>query len=103
MVRIAKIVDTLSDGTVDQIAEFEDMISASSGKKLGESDKKKLQDKGIYLSEKIMQGLISLDGVECPSSFETARQRRRDGVKLSQKLLERVDKSRAVVRELCKK
>jgi len=103
MVRIAKIVDTLSDGTVDQIKEFEDMISSSSGRKLSENDKKKLQDKGIYLSEKIMQGLISLDGVECPSCFETARQRRRDGVRLSQQLLERVDKSRAVVRDLCKK
>lgn len=103
MVRIAKIVDTLSDGTVDQIKEFEDMISSSNGKKLDENDKKKLQDKGIFLSEKIMQGLISLDGVECPSNFETARQRRRDGVRLSQQLLERVDKSRAVVRDLCKK
>lgn len=103
MVRIAKIVDTLSDGTVDQIQEFEDMILKFNGKSLKESDKKKLQDTGIYLSEKIMQGLISLDGVECPSSFETARQRRRDGVRLSQQLLERVDKSRAVVRDLCKK
>lgn len=103
MVRIAKIVDTLSDGTVEQIQEFEDMISKSNGKSLNESDKKKLQDTGIYLSEKIMQGLISLDGVECLSSFETARQRRRDGVRLSQQLLERVDKSRAAVRDLCKK
>ncbi|KAI8638681.1 hypothetical protein BD408DRAFT_422650 [Parasitella parasitica] len=103
MLRIAKIVDTLSDGTVDQIQELEDMISASSSQSLQENDKKKLQDKGIFLSEKIMQGLISLDGVECPSGFQTARQRRREGVKLSQQLLERVDKSRAIVRDLCKK
>ncbi|CEP12934.1 hypothetical protein [Parasitella parasitica] len=100
MVRIAKIVDTLSDGTIEKIKEFEDMILASSTQLLNENDKKKLQDKGIYLSERIMQALISLDGVECPSSFETARQRRREGVRLSQQLLERVDKSRAVVRDM---
>lgn len=104
MTRIAKVVDTLSDGTLEQISEFEEMITKTQKKKkLNTTDKKTLQDRGIFLSEKIMQGLISLDGVECPSTFETARQRRREGVKLSQQLLERVDKSRAIVKELCKK
>ncbi|KAI7891279.1 uncharacterized protein EV154DRAFT_508514 [Mucor mucedo] len=104
MTRIAKVVDTLSDGTLEQISEFEGLITkAQKKKKLNATDKKTLQDRGIFLSEKIMQGLISLDGVECPSTFETARQRRREGVKLSQALLERVDKSRAIVKELCKK
>lgn len=104
MVRIAKIVDTLSDGTVEQISDFEKMITSLEKKrKLNDADKKKLQDQGIYLSEKIMQGLISLDGVECPSEFETARQRRREGVRLAQQLLERVDKSRSTVKDLCKK
>lgn len=104
MTRIAKVVDTLSDEFVEQINEFEDTIAKDSKKKkLKEQDKKKLQDKGIYLSEKIMQAMISLDGVECPSSFETARQRRREGVRLSQQLLDRVDKSRAIVKDLIKK
>ncbi|KAI9478198.1 MAG: hypothetical protein EXX96DRAFT_569950 [Benjaminiella poitrasii] len=105
MLRIAKIVDNLSKGTEDEITEFENMITdySTNSKKLNDVEKKKLQDRGIYLSEKIMQGLISLDGVECPSNFETARQRRREGVRLSQQLLERVDKSRAIVKELCKK
>lgn len=104
MTRIAKVVDTLSDGTLEQISEFEELITKTQKKKkLNATDKKTLQDRGIFLSEKIMQGLIRLDGVECPSTFETARQRRREGVKLSQALLERVDKSRAIVKELCKK
>jgi hypothetical protein len=102
MVRISKIVDTLSANTLEEISEYEAMIDQTPSKPT-EIDKKKLQDRGVYLSEKIMQGLISLDGVDCPSTFETARQRRREGVRLSQQLLERVDKSRAIVRDICKK
>ncbi|KAI7899753.1 uncharacterized protein BX663DRAFT_520314 [Cokeromyces recurvatus] len=105
MLRIEKIVVGLSEGIIEQITEFENMITdhTSKNKKLDDIEKKKLQDRGIYLSERIMQGLIGLDGVECPSGFETARQRRREGVRLSQQLLDRVDKSRAIVKELCKK
>lgn len=104
MTKIGKIVETITDGTVEKIEELEQLITkCEKKKKLNAQDKKTLQDRGIYLSEKIMQALISLDGVECPVSFETARQRRREGVKLSQALLERVDKSRATVKELCKK
>lgn len=103
MTRIAKIVDNLNQEFVQQIDEFEDMVSKDSKKKkLKEQDKKKLQDRGIYLSEKIMQAMISLDGVECPSSFETARQKRREGVRLSQQLLDRVDKSRSIVKDICR-
>lgn len=102
MLRISKIVDTISKDIIQQIDDFE-KEAESSKPPLKEADQKKLQDKGIYLSEVIMQSLIKLDCVECPSEFETARQRRREGVRLSQKLLERVDKSRAIVRELCKK
>ncbi|KAI9361831.1 hypothetical protein BD770DRAFT_382749 [Pilaira anomala] len=104
MTKISKIVEQLSNGTVEKIEELEALIAkCEKKKKLSEQDKKILQDQGIFLSERIIQGIISLDGVECPSSFETARQRRREGVKLSQSLLERIDKSRAIVKELCKK
>lgn len=104
MTKISKIVEQLSNGTVEKIEELEALIAkCEKKKKLSEQDKKILQDQGIFLSERIIQGIISLDGVECPSNFETARQRRREGVKLSQSLLERIDKSRAIVKKLCKK
>ena len=68
---------------------------------VNEMDKKTMQDKGIYLSEKLMQALISLDGVECPPGFDAARQKRREGVRLLQRLLEQVDEVRAIVKTLC--
>ncbi|EIE85169.1 hypothetical protein G6F46_012064 [Rhizopus delemar] len=92
VLRIAKIVDTLSVGTEQELAEFEKTIEKE---KITNDEKKKLDDKRIYLSEKIMQCLINLDSVECPPDFETARQRRREGVRYSQKLLGRVDKAKA--------
>ncbi|KAI8047389.1 uncharacterized protein B0P05DRAFT_363432 [Gilbertella persicaria] len=103
MLRIANIVESIENNTLKKLEEFDASIKKNQQKKkLSETEKKKLQDQGIYLSEKIMQGLISLDSVECPMSFDTARQRRREGVRLAQKLLERVDNSRAIVREICK-
>lgn len=102
MLRISRIVDSISKELMQQIDLFEKMADTSKPP-LTEANKKKLQDKGVYLSEVIMQSLIKLDCIECPSEYGTARQHRREGVRLSQKLLDRVDKSRAIVRELCNK
>lgn len=49
------------------------------------------KDELSYLSEVLMRALIALDGVECPSSFATARQERRQTVHFCQDLLDRVD------------
>lgn len=67
---------------------------------LSAADKKILYEKGVYLSEKLMQALITLDGVECSPEFQTARQRRREGVRLLQAFLERVDAARAEAKPL---
>ncbi|KAI8380344.1 hypothetical protein BD560DRAFT_453179 [Blakeslea trispora] len=104
MLRIAGVVDTIEKSVTVKLEEFEKSLEEDQNKsKLNDAEKKKLQDQGIFLSEKIMQGLIGLDSVECPMGFDTARQRRREGVRLAQTLLERVDKARAMAREICKK
>ncbi|OBZ82327.1 BAG family molecular chaperone regulator 1 [Choanephora cucurbitarum] len=102
MLRIAGVVDTVEKSIAVKLEEFERSLEQVKHK-LSDTEKKKLQDQGIFLSEKIMQALISLDSVECPMGFDTARQRRREGVRLAQTLLERVDKARASAKEICKK
>ncbi|KAG1435653.1 hypothetical protein G6F56_013889 [Rhizopus delemar] len=86
-------MSTLSEGAEQELTELEEAIE----KAQGAEEKKKLNDKRIFMSEKIMQSLISLDSVECPSEFETARQRRRESVRYSQQLLGRVDKAKAAL------
>ncbi|KAI8994996.1 hypothetical protein BDB01DRAFT_841232 [Pilobolus umbonatus] len=101
MVRIAKIVEVLSDGTSEEIEKYEQEVEKySKGHRYTDSEYKTIEDRGNYLSERLMQCLIKLDSVECPFDFETARQRRREGVRLSQKLLERIDKARLDFRRL---
>lgn len=89
-------MDPLRHGLVAEIETFQQNVMGQSSS--SSNDIKVLQDKGVYLTEKIMQALISLDGVECPPEFQTARQRRREGVKFSQQLLERVDTIRAKIK-----
>ena len=104
MRRIADIVEPLQAQFVAEIDSFVAMVQQykQADKPLTDADKKRVQDNGIYLSEKLMQALIKLDGVECPFEFETARQRRREGVRYVQRLLERVDETRAVAKDLCR-
>ncbi|KAI8339643.1 hypothetical protein BC941DRAFT_349521 [Chlamydoabsidia padenii] len=49
------------------------------------------KDEIAYLSEVVMRALLALDGIECASSFTTARQERRQAVGFCQSLLDRVD------------
>jgi hypothetical protein len=93
------------DRSKDKIEEFDILVVAAleqqqSSLPIDENKKKETEDLGIHLSELLMQALITLDGVECPSEFETARANRRQGVKICQELMDRVDQSRAVLKQL---
>ncbi|CAO3617735.1 unnamed protein product [Cunninghamella echinulata] len=111
--RITDIMNDITTSVASEIDMFETFVKEQQsyhqeeGNKkkkntITEENKKKMQDKGLYCSEKLMQALIKLDGVECPMEFDTARQKRREGVRCTQKLLDRVDVIRATVRSLCK-
>lgn len=54
------------------------------------------KNEAMYISEMLVRALLTLDGVECPSSFVTARQERRAAVHFCQDLLDRVDKLKAL-------
>ncbi|KAI9301560.1 hypothetical protein BJ944DRAFT_290845 [Cunninghamella echinulata] len=109
--RITDIMDGITTSVASEIDMFEAFVKEQQtyqqeeGKKkntITEENKKKMQDKGLYCSEKLMQALLKLDSVECPMEFDTAKQKRREGVRYTQKLLDRVDVIRATVRSLCK-
>ncbi|ORX50572.1 hypothetical protein DM01DRAFT_250646 [Hesseltinella vesiculosa] len=88
------------DNLLAVIAEYEQMILDAPPTPLDDSLKKKLQDKGIYCSEGLMQALIRLDSVECPMAFEAARAQRKISVRLVQKHLDRVDGLRSQAKTL---
>ncbi|KAI7896070.1 uncharacterized protein EV154DRAFT_412098 [Mucor mucedo] len=97
MMRISKVMDKI-EGAKDKIEEFD--IGVVCVMENPQTEKRKeTEDLGIYLSELLMQALITLDGVDCPSEFETARQDRRKGVKVCQELMDRVDGSRATLKK----
>lgn len=99
MLRIEKIMDPVVSIMDKDIAAFEDMANQMDQKTADDAFVKTAQDKGIYLSEKLMQALITLDGVECSLEFETARQKRKASVRQLQGYLDRVDKSRAKIKQ----
>ncbi|KAI8384976.1 uncharacterized protein BYT42DRAFT_281703 [Radiomyces spectabilis] len=95
--RVNDISDQLN-GLVKDIEEFEAAVAQPKVP----VDKKYLEDTGIRLSELLMQALMKLDAVECPPEFTTARARRRENVKLSQSLMQRVDDAKVIAKKLCK-
>lgn len=98
--RISKVMDKI-DGSKDKIEEFDiKVVSLLEGGQQDDSIRKETEDLGIYLSELLMQSLITLDGVDCPSEFITARANRRQGVKQCQELMDRVDQARAVLKQI---
>lgn len=100
MNRISKVMDKIN-GAKDKIEEFDIMVvSALENIAQDESKRKVTEDLGIYLSELLMQSLITLDGVDCPSEFEAARKDRRQAVKVCQELMDRVDQTRATLKQL---
>ncbi|KAG0165677.1 hypothetical protein DFQ28_008569 [Apophysomyces sp. BC1034] len=98
LTRIGKITKTLQE-RVSQVDAFEALANEGKNAQL---DEKTVHDEGVFLSESLMQALIALDGISCPPEFETARAQRRAAVKLSQQLLDRVDNSRTILKDLFK-
>ncbi|CDH56008.1 hypothetical protein RO3G_09879 [Lichtheimia corymbifera JMRC:FSU:9682] len=100
--RIVKLLDPIKATMDADIKAFNTLVQEkkSQEESLSAADKKILYEKGVFLSEKLMQALITLDGVECSPEFQTARQRRREGVRLLQAFLERVDAARAEAKPL---
>jgi hypothetical protein len=82
-----------------QIKQYEqDVGKFMSSKDQGPKAKKKLQDTGAYLSEKLMQALFALDGVQCQPGFHTARQKRKESVNQAQDLHDRVDQIKGLLK-----
>ncbi|CAO3626129.1 unnamed protein product [Cunninghamella blakesleeana] len=105
--RITDIIDDLSKHVMEEMDAFEVFVNEQQKEKenginITEENKKKMQDKGLYFSERLMQALLKLDSVDCPMGFDTAKQKRRESVRFTQKLLDRVDVIRSTVRTLCK-
>ena len=97
MMRISQVMQKI-EGAKDNIETFD--IKVVEAIQNPSVDMKETDDYGIQLSELLMQSLITLDGVDCPSEFQTARQKRREAVKLCQELMDRVDQSRAAFKEV---
>ncbi|KAF9961873.1 hypothetical protein BGZ70_008191 [Mortierella alpina] len=60
--------------------------------------RKSLQDAHGMLSESLMKSLLVFDGVVCKQDFEVARATRREAVKETQRLLDKVDEINAQVK-----
>ncbi|KAG0200650.1 hypothetical protein BGX28_006332 [Mortierella sp. GBA30] len=60
--------------------------------------RKSLQDAHGMLSENLLQSLLVFDGVVCKQDFEVARATRREAVKETQRLLDRIDEMNALVK-----
>lgn len=99
MLRISQVMDKMN-GARDKIEQFDMMVvSTLDNIDQNETKRKETEDLGIYLSELLMQSLITLDGVDCPSEFETARANRKQAVKLCQQLMDHLDQSRATFKD----
>lgn len=98
MIRISKVMDKI-EGSKDKIEEFDIRVVSMLDGEQNDTMRKETEDLGIYLSELLMQSLIALDGVDCPSEFVTARANRRQGVKHCQELMDRVDQARAALKQ----
>jgi BAG domain len=82
-----------------QIKEYEqDVGRFMSSRQQDPRVKKKLQDTGAYLSEKLMQALFALDGIQCQPGFHTARQKRKESVNFAQELHDRIDQIKGLLK-----
>lgn len=98
MTRVSKIMEKVNNSK-SKIEEFDMMvICILQNVDSGEQKRKEAETLGIYLYEILMQALIALDGVNCPFEFQTARANRKKGVKECQELMDRIEKSREVLK-----
>ncbi|KAL7753721.1 hypothetical protein RI367_000652 [Sorochytrium milnesiophthora] len=89
---IAALVDTALEPLQPRLAVFERMMEGLPQRSsLTEQQLKDLRYQQAFLAEKLMQGLLSVDGVHVPHEFATARETRRAAVKKLQGLLDKVD------------
>ncbi|KAI8066446.1 hypothetical protein BC940DRAFT_302875 [Gongronella butleri] len=91
----AKLTDTL----LPEIEAYQKEVQAHNSSASSRADdaddaKHKLITRGLYFGEVLMQVLFEFDGVACSPTFEKSRLMRKEGVKVSQELLERVDRIR---------
>ncbi|KAI9280478.1 hypothetical protein BY458DRAFT_500777 [Sporodiniella umbellata] len=99
MTRVSKIMDKV-ERSKGQIEHFDMLvICIIQGVETSQEKRKEAEDLGIYLNEVLMQALIALDGVDCPQEFQTARADRKRGVKECQELLDRIEGSRASLKQ----
>ncbi|CAO3673465.1 unnamed protein product [Umbelopsis ramanniana] len=97
--RIQHIMQEVNHDFVAKIKEYEQDVGKFMSS--GQQDprvKKKLQDTGAYLSEKLMQALFALDGIQCQPGFHTARQKRKESVNFAQDLHDRIDQIKGLLK-----
>ncbi|CAG8726903.1 18470_t:CDS:2, partial [Racocetra fulgida] len=90
--RISQSVEKTRTTLIPQIESFETSVATFlSSEDNDDTVKSKLTETHTCIVETLMQSLLTLDSVDCPPEFETARQKRREAVKFTQGLIERVD------------
>ncbi|CAG8616530.1 14372_t:CDS:2 [Funneliformis caledonium] len=94
--RISESIEKTRTKLIPQIESFEISISSFLSEQDNDKDttdtiKSKLVETHHYIVEALMQTLLTLDDVACPPEFETARKKRREAVKYTQDLIDRVD------------
>ncbi|CAM0140152.1 hypothetical protein VKS41_005824 [Umbelopsis sp. WA50703] len=94
--RIAQTVEKLKVASVPVIQKYETEVSEYiAAGTTDETKRRKLFDMSAFINEQIMQALFTLDGITCAPEFTTARQKRREGVRYAQSLLDRLDTVKA--------
>ncbi|CAO3636111.1 unnamed protein product [Cunninghamella echinulata] len=95
--QLNRIQDKLHRTIIPEISDYESQVKKYNNNIMEEDEspqqkKQKLIQKGLYFGEILMQLLFEYDGVVCAQGFDQSRQLRKDGVRISQELLEKVDR-----------
>ncbi|CAG8785768.1 30709_t:CDS:2, partial [Gigaspora margarita] len=94
--RISQSVEKTKTNLIPQIESFETSVATYlSTENNDDTVKSKLAEAHHCIVETLMQSILTLDSVVCPPEFETARQKRREAVKFTQGLIDRVDEVKA--------
>lgn len=94
--RISQTVEKLKESAVPVIEKYDIEVAEYIANGItDEVKRRKLLDMSAYINEHLMQSLFALDGIMCDPEFATARQKRREGVRFAQGLLDRLDKIKA--------
>ncbi|KAI7865377.1 hypothetical protein BDF14DRAFT_1826460 [Spinellus fusiger] len=99
IIRINKVLTKINLEWVHKVDLLEAIVASLESLE-NPQEEKRIQDMAGHLSEQLMQSLFALDGIECPSEFETARRQRKECVQIAQELLDRVDRSKHILKTL---